>query len=435
MKKMRISADLSHESGIIRKIHGINNSVQIQRADTVNQMKELFHALKIPRVRYHDAALENPGYALVDVSRIFPLFHADESDPANYNFGVTDDYLKLAATCNCKIEFRLGETIEHSEIKYRVTPPSDFNKWADICLNIIRHYNEGWADGLHLGIDYWSIWEEPDNRVLFNGVYEEYFKLYDITAKKIKSVFPGLKVGGPQTMGGVFSSRFEEFLQFCQANRTPLDFIAWTAYFGTIDKFVISVKKATELVTYYGYPDAEINIAEWHYVPEAWTWDDVWKDKVITGANSCAFTTGVLTELQDSAVSMTFFYAWAAMQWGLIDSTWWKPFPVYYAFKAFAEMTDCKKRIAISKNCDVDGVNILAGKNSPNELLMLLSCFKSEALKFELNISGATFKTCSIRVVDDESYLLEKAVLKKENNGTFSFRHYGGSVVYLLKFG
>jgi hypothetical protein len=40
-------------------------------------------------------------------------------------------------------------------------PPRDHDHWADICINIIRHYNEGWANGFHLNLDYWHIWEEP----------------------------------------------------------------------------------------------------------------------------------------------------------------------------------------------------------------------------------------------------------------------------------
>lgn len=38
----------------------------------------------------------------------------------------------------------------------------DFQKWAVVCEHIVRHYNEGWADGYHLNIKYWEIWNEPD---------------------------------------------------------------------------------------------------------------------------------------------------------------------------------------------------------------------------------------------------------------------------------
>ena len=60
--------------------------------------------------------------------------------------------------------YRLGVTIEnHAWIKnYHAKPPRDFAKWARICEHIVRHYNEGWADGFKWNIKYWEIWNEPD---------------------------------------------------------------------------------------------------------------------------------------------------------------------------------------------------------------------------------------------------------------------------------
>ena len=28
--------------------------------------------------------------------------------------------------------------------------------------HIIRHYTEGWADGMHRDMQYWDIWNQPD---------------------------------------------------------------------------------------------------------------------------------------------------------------------------------------------------------------------------------------------------------------------------------
>ena len=59
--------------------------------------------------------------------------------------------------------YRLGTSIEHSLKHYYTAVPDDFDRWTDICLHIIRHYNEGWNNGFHLGIRYWEIWNEPDD--------------------------------------------------------------------------------------------------------------------------------------------------------------------------------------------------------------------------------------------------------------------------------
>ena len=90
----------------------------------------------------------------------------------------------------------MGVTIENQCYirAYHIHPPKDFGKWARICEHIIRHYNEGWANGFHFGIVYWEIWNEPDNGLpgenqMWTGTDEEYFALYDVTAKHLKKCF------------------------------------------------------------------------------------------------------------------------------------------------------------------------------------------------------------------------------------------------------
>ena len=63
-------------------------------------------------------------------------------------------------------------------------------KWAEICEHIIRHYNEGWADGFYYNIEYWEIWNEPDNSQMWTGTPEEFYELYRVAANHLKSCFP-----------------------------------------------------------------------------------------------------------------------------------------------------------------------------------------------------------------------------------------------------
>ena len=88
-------------------------------------------------------------------------FSADPEGPANYDFRRTDDYILSIVNVGAKIVYRLGTSIEHTKTKYFIHPPEDFNKWSRICINIIIHYNQGWANGFHYGIKYWEIWNEP----------------------------------------------------------------------------------------------------------------------------------------------------------------------------------------------------------------------------------------------------------------------------------
>ena len=87
--------------------------------------------------------------------------------------------------------YRLGQSIEHWIKKYGVNPPKDFAKWARICEHVVRHYNEGWADGFKLNITYWEIWNEPDWE-FFTGMPEDYLDLLERTATIFRSRNPGV---------------------------------------------------------------------------------------------------------------------------------------------------------------------------------------------------------------------------------------------------
>ena len=78
----------------MRDILGMNNLPRIGSKKSYPIQKEWFDALKLKFVRHHDASLDNPGQQLLDVSRVFPLFHLDENDPKNYIFNQSDDYMQ-----------------------------------------------------------------------------------------------------------------------------------------------------------------------------------------------------------------------------------------------------------------------------------------------------------------------------------------------------
>lgn len=105
----------------------------------------------IPYCRLHDVQGAFGSNRYVDIPNIFRDFNADETDPANYDFAFTDVMIEAMYQYDLKPIFRLGVTIENQcHIKpLRIIPPEDPAKWARICEHIIRHYNEGWADGFH----------------------------------------------------------------------------------------------------------------------------------------------------------------------------------------------------------------------------------------------------------------------------------------------
>ena len=187
----------TRRTGVIRRLNGVN----LSPAAGVSYV-DAYAALDAACARMHDAPLNCAGRELIDISRIFPLFHLDHHDPKNYWFQETDGYLKQCADTGTPIYYRLGESIEQHPVKYRVNPPPDFRKWAEICEHIIAHYNEGWADGFHFGIEYWEIWNEPETTSMWTGTEEQFFELYITAAKYLKKRFPDIKIGGPGHKNG-----------------------------------------------------------------------------------------------------------------------------------------------------------------------------------------------------------------------------------------
>ena len=56
------------------------------------------------------------------------------------------------------------------------------------------HYNQGWANGFHDNIRYWEFWNEPE--LFWSGTPEQFYLLYEKTARALKTCRSPLKVGG-----------------------------------------------------------------------------------------------------------------------------------------------------------------------------------------------------------------------------------------------
>ena len=311
MENVRI--DFSKTKGPVKPLHAVNNGpvykfASDQRVTNMDSYKEA----GIPYARIHDASFcaSYGGEHTVDVHAIFPDFDADPCDPESYDFVQTDEYLKVIEHSGAKTFFRLGSKIEHTKKKYGTLPPKDFNKWAVICEHIIRHYTEGWADGFHMDIEYWEIWNEPDldpddstHKRCWGGTKLQFFELYDIAARHLKKCFPHLKIGGPAIAGDLQWA--EDFLAQLKA---PLDFFSWHIYAAEPMKLVERAEKVRALLDKYGFAGVESILNEWNYV-RGWVGDD-WlytlrAEKSMKGA---AFIAASMAACADAPLDMLMFY-------------------------------------------------------------------------------------------------------------------------------
>ena len=439
MEQTLIKADASSRQGTIRRLNGVCNTAPLFGTDHKGggATADLIKALKIPMTRFHDATLENRGLQLVDVSRVFPVWTADVNDPENYLFGETDDYIAGCLETGSRIEYRLGESIEYAPKKYRVNPPPDYERWADICINIVRHYNEGWADGFRHNIEYWSVWEEPNTVPrLWTGTIKDYCEMYLVASRKLKKTFPHLKIGGPNI--GFVEESMEKFLAFCREHDAPLDFCSFTAYTRDPENFLLWSKRLEERLAKYGFEKSEIVLSEWHYGPLSWPAlleepeQAEQRYEELNGMNSAACNAHTLCMLQDSPVSMAYYYSMTSRAFGLFRRPG-VPNKNYYAIRAFAETADTRERISVTPHPS-PSVRAIGGRNGDGSLTILVSCFKSGAMTIDMDTGEFVWNDFSVRLIDESHELSEDHSLIQKNENVLQIRKdRAGSAVYLVR--
>ena len=303
----KIAVDFGKTLGPVKRMHGVNNG-PLTRNLTMDARPQ-FKEAGIPIARLHDCEYPFGSGEYVNVPNIFKNFDADVDDPASYNFGLTDAYIEAIIECGTKPLYRLGIDIEHQPVKRYVFPPKDYLKWAKICEHIIRHYNEGWADGFHYDIEYWEIWCEPNHNKdmkFFAAPIEEFAKFYTVSTKYLKECFPNLKIGGPAFSNATLQYTVD-FFEAIKDEHPPLDFFAHHAYFPQIEEPVHRIEVARELLDKYGYHESENLLDEWNFMK---SWSNVQQAfKVINDYRGMAFNAAVMAALQNTDCDIACYYA------------------------------------------------------------------------------------------------------------------------------
>ena len=405
----------------------------------------MFHYLAeagIPYSRLHDVGGWLGGGLFVDIPNLFPDFGADETDPANYRFAYTDSLVSALLANGVEPFFRLGVTIENfvenGYPRVNTAPPPDFAKWARICEHVVAHYNEGWAGGMHAGIRYWEIWNEPDNHpddalnLMFGGPFSEYMRLYGVAATHLKKRFPDLKIGGYGNCGfyagvgsdhvpGANSSPRKEYFLECshrflaaaRDNGWPLDFLSFHSYSRPAE-ILRQVRFADEHLNEYGFTRdrCERILDEWL----------VWLGRNNKGsALQAAGVAAVLISLQNGPCDLACIYD-ARCDVGnyspLFDPSTLAPRKAYYAFTAFNELrrrgtaVKCECLAPAGALCDGPrpvALYAAAARGEDGSVAVMLANDSDESAPFTLDLvggdvtsEGGTVRRPSCRLTDGD---------------------------------
>ena len=417
----------------MRNILGMNNSPRINNHNRVALEKERFDALTLKYVRHHDAAAENPLFQLIDIHRIFPLFHLDENDPKNYFFDQTDDYLSVLADSDIEIEFRLGESIDHSGFSRLLQPIEDTDKWARICRNIIAHYKNGEMNGMHLNVTRATVWEEPDVKDLACGGLEKYCEMFCSVYRTLKADFPEIRVGGPTI--AVNYDFMDGFLAYCKEQGITPDYVTHDVYTRSLKNLMGYSERCRTLLDKYGFCDTTEIITEFHLEPSNWRATSMADYDGFFTSKSAAFSASALIKLMDvDFLEVLYYYSWATSVYS-VGEPYQPGFilrPVYYGLLFFQKLAaQCAQRLRVDCS-EPDNVQVLGGETADGKLRLLISCYDTEDFMFTCSVGSASCKLYSVRPDYAETDAAQGEVLTANENGYITFAH-SGSGVYLLE--
>jgi xylan 1,4-beta-xylosidase len=192
------------------------------RADWQAQLQRCRQELGFRHVRFHGLLSDGLGTHVRHGGQLIDsFFNADR---------IVDFLLSIGMKPFVELSFMPSALASGSAtiFSYRgnVTPPADYRNWAGLIRRLVAH----WVG--RYGLDevrrwYFEVWNEPNLPAFWAGSQEQYFELYRHTVESVKGVDAGLCVGGPATAANAWLS---EFLDFCDHNGLPADFVSTHHY-------------------------------------------------------------------------------------------------------------------------------------------------------------------------------------------------------------
>lgn len=203
--------------------------------------KEYYDQLKMVQDEIGFRYIRGHGLFCKDMA-IYQLSRArDGVQREEYNFTYLDQVMDMYQDLHIRPFIELGfmpERMASGEdtVFYwngNITPPKDYEKWANLVKATLSHLMERYGEEEVLT---WpvEVWNEPNLGSFWKDAdMKEYFHLYEVTAKAVKEVHEKMRVGGPAICGVQDELWLKEFLDFVKEKKLPLDFITrhhYTSY-------------------------------------------------------------------------------------------------------------------------------------------------------------------------------------------------------------
>ena len=231
---------------------GNDHFFQLLRKDVIEQIKFAHEELGIKYLRCHGIFDDdmNVYERLSDFSKFGMMPYKDELKEINFHQVALGLNNLLATGVKPFMELSFMPSALAKKNKYglrynnNTSLPKSLEEWSafiETFFNFLLSYYgkeevESW---------YFEVWNEPDLDGFFSGSQEDYFALYETTAKAIKKVDSSLRVGGPSTSACKW---LKEFIPFCEKNQVPLDFVSTHHYPGDAFGNILTMKDSLNMM-------------------------------------------------------------------------------------------------------------------------------------------------------------------------------------------
>ena len=154
------------------------------------------------------------------------------------------------------------------EYRAITSPPRDYQKWGEYVGAFARHLIQRYGREEVVNWPF-EVWNEPDLNLplggsFWHGTQEDYYRLYDYSARALKEADPRIKVGGP---AAAKPESVEPFLRHVTTENfaggggsSPLDFLSVHVY----SNLPLDFKGLTGR---YGFKDLPVYYTEWGLSP------------------------------------------------------------------------------------------------------------------------------------------------------------------------
>jgi len=420
-----ITVDFEKKCGKVKPVNSINGGPRQGGYNLPFDLTEEFCEMATPFVRTATAKGDYGLNQFVNIHCIFPDFDADAELEESYNFLPTDLYISAIKNCGADVIYRLGESAEPYSRRVWNKAPSDPEKWASICEHIIMHYNEGWANGFHMNIKYWEIWNAPDSPLGFSGEPTEFFELYRITANRLRARFPKIKIGAYGQSGFYSLNRIDateemkKYVPFMQsffryvtaeATEAPLDFFTWCAYPSNPDELAMHIRYARTYLDNAGLRKTKSIICEYNTMSKGGT---ISAKRADYPSELCASL--ILAQKNSCDMMMYSTSDVCSRENGLFSV---EDFEKIHHYAAYNVMTAFGKLYKLGTVAETTGdyrkeVYSLCAYNSSEAALLLVS--RSYSGRIELILKGSEYTTCSVMKIVGGGERGEGKIYKAEN--------------------